>query len=333
MFLSLVIATFNRVELLPRTLDALTSQDVGQDRYEVIFVDDGSTDGTRRLIEEAARSSPRIRYVRIDHTGSPSRPRNTGLREARGDVIVLVDDDVVPDRDFVAAHAAFHRRLPADEDAALGELYLLDDVRQDPMSLFHTFPYHEARRSEILSYLYFWTCNVSVKRRFMLEHGLFDEDAALHPLEDMECGFRLTRAGLRLRFAPQARGCHRHKMDARGIAAKGIRTGRAQSALIRKVPDVGVRQRFGILSRDVSWPRLAVKFSKRIAFRWTDQRLTHAVLRLLGAESGRRTRVSDLYYYLQFRRAMLEGFYSAEAMASARQRGRERPAGFGAELT
>jgi GT2 family glycosyltransferase len=313
MLLSLVIATYNRAELLPRTLPALAAQRVPAGiAYEVLFVDDGSTDATRQSIEEAARGSSVFRYLRLDHTGSPARPRNVGVREAAGDVVVLLDDDVVPDADLVAAHAAFHRAHPAECAAALGELYLSDDVHADAMSLFHAFPYHEAARAHLLSYLYFWTCNVSVKTPFLRRHGAFDEDAALHPLEDMECGYRLARAGLELRFLPGARGCHLHKLTPDGVARKGRRTGQAQSALITRVPDLALKRRFGILTPDQPLHVRAVRRLRRLAFSLVDTRVTDATLRALGATNGRRSRASDLFYYLTFRRAMVAGFHEAQ---------------------
>lgn len=315
MHVSLVIATHNRAGLLRRTLPALAAQRTGA-TYEVIFVDDGSTDETPRLIEAAAERSGVFRYLRIPHTGSPARPRNVGIGESRGNIVALVDDDVEPDADFVQRHADFHSRHQAPEVAALGELYLPDDVRRDAMSLFHSFPYDEAARQQALSYLFFWTCNVSLKTSFLRRVGGFDEDAALHPLEDMEYGFRLAQAGMQLRFLPEARGCHLHQLRADGVASKGRRTGRAQSALVRKVPDLALQRRFGIRTAAQPVPLQAVRLARRAAFRIVDNPLTRLALRRLGATDGPRSRASDAYYYLAFRRAVVAGFREAEAERS-----------------
>jgi glycosyltransferase involved in cell wall biosynthesis len=310
---SVVIPTYDRARLLARTLPALVSQQTEGTDYEIVFVDDGSSDGTRSLLEQAARSNPaKLRYFRLPHTGSPAGPRNYGVREARGHIIVFLDDDVLPDKDLVLCHWKYHQRQVADDYAGLGELYLGVETRRDPMSLFHTFPYHEVSHKSTLNYLYFWTCNVSLKREFLIQGVMFDEDPVLHPLEDMEFGYRLFCRGLRLEFLPEARGEHLHEIQPPSVSALGWRTGRAQSALMRKVPDVGVQKRFGIITGDLSLRMFLWRLLRRTAFRVVDNPITHAVLRALGAERGRRSRVTDLYYYLIFRRSILAGYYSAK---------------------
>lgn len=320
---SVVIPTYNRCGLLRRTLPALARQrtEDGLD-YEVLFVDDGSTDGTRELLEQAVAEHPgRFRYLPAAHSGSPASPRNRGIREARGRVILLIDDDVIPDDDLVLQHARFHRRSPGSERAALGELYLSPRTRRDPMSLFHSFPYHEIRRRQpALGYLFFWTCNLSLKRSFMVEHGMFDEDAALHPVEDMECGYRLWRRGLHLEFLPEARGEHVHQMRPEAVARKGTRTGEAQFALTLKVPDAGVKERFGVLDGTLPWWLLGWRALRRGAFWLADNPLARALMRRLGAEGPVRTRVTDAYWYLLFRRHMVAGYRSARRAHAASRR-------------
>ena len=311
--ISVIIATYNRMELLPRALAAFGEQRADGMEYEIIFVDDGSSDQSRTTIESAAlQSSGRIRCLSIPHSGSPARPRNAGIREATGNVVLFLDDDVVPDADLIQQHWEFHRRNPAEEAAALGELFLPPEAKSDPMSLFHTFPYDEVRTKERLNYLFFWTCNLSLKREFMLRHGLFDEDPALHPLEDMECGYRLCEKGRKLTFLPEARGAHVHKMNPAGVAQKGQRTGRAQVALIEKVPDVALKERFRILSPDMSIRAYLYRLMRRTIALTVDNPLTLAVLRILGAERFNRNRITDWYYFLIFRRNVVAGYNAAK---------------------
>lgn len=316
--LSIVIATYDRVGLLPRTIAALAGQ-TGDVPFEVIVVDDGSSDGTGGLLDEAARQHAFLRHHRIPHSGSPGAPRNAGIRLARGRIVVLVDDDVIVDAGFVRAHAEFHRAHPSPMAAALGELYLSPDIAADPLSVFHAFPYDEVRAMPRLNYLFFWTCNVSVKREMLLAHGLFDESPELHPYEDMDCGWRLERAGLQLQFLPTARGCHAHQLSPGDVVAKGLRSGRAQFALMSRVPDPGAKVRFGILSRDLPVSVLVPRLCKRVLFWLADSVPVRAALQAAMRRSPTRSRWSDYYNYLLFRRGVLRGYRAARREAPVSQ--------------
>jgi glycosyltransferase involved in cell wall biosynthesis len=313
---SVVIPTFNRAGLLGLTIPALANQQAKNFTYEVIFVSNGSTDDSGAMLEDAvARNPGKFRYFRIAPTGGPSAPRNVGIRAATGDVVVLLDDDVVPDVDLVMRHAEFHAAHPEMHHAALGEVYVPAEMLSDPMSMFHAFPYHEVRNRERLSFVHFWTCNVSVKRQFILNAGMFDE--SLRWYEDVLCGHQLATNGMHLHFhfLPVARGQHLHQLKPAGVAAKGLWYGRWLYAFLERVPDPAVKERFGILSFDIGMFTLAKRLLNRAGFRVVDNLVTRACLRWLGATARQRSRVSDFYYFLIFRRHLLQGYYEAKRLA------------------
>src|SRR5580765_4862101 len=100
--ISVVIPTFDRAELLPETIRALAAQVTDGFACEVIFVDDGSTDDTPAILRAAVAQYPSVfQYLRGSHAGGPAGPRNLGIRAARGETILILDDDVVPDGDLV----------------------------------------------------------------------------------------------------------------------------------------------------------------------------------------------------------------------------------------
>lgn len=311
MHLSIVIPTFNRSSLLPRTIPSLANQQGGDFTYEVIFISNGSTDNSDAILKEAvARYPEKFRYFYIPPTGGPSAPRNVGIRAAIGDVVIILDDDVLPDRDLVLQHAKFHQEHPEPHHVAVGEVYIPPELLGDPMSLFHVFPYHEVRTLGRLSYFHFWTCNVSVKRQFMLEAGMFDETFLY--FEDMICGHRLASNGMHLHFLPSARGQHLHQLKASGLPSKGIFTGRWLYAFVERVPERAVKERYGILSTDLPFRILVKRLLNRLGFHLVDNRVIMTCLRLLGATNGKRSRLSDLYYYVIFRRNMVAGYYQAK---------------------
>ena len=313
MDLSIVIPTYNRAGLLRRTVPALASQE-GDFDYEVILVSNGSTDETEDVLRAAEQEYPgKIRYYRIEPTGGPAAPRNFGIRKARGDVIVILDDDVLPEPGLARGHLEFHRKFPQQHHAGVGEAYVPEGVLEDPMSYFHTFPYDEIRHLERLSYLHFWTCNVSFKREFMLEKGMFDERFLYY--EDVFCAYRMEKNGMFLHFVPDARGQHLHQLKPSGVLAKGLFTGLWLYAFEQEIPERAVRERFGILSRDLGPLLFAKRLVKRIALLAIANPLTFAILRAAGATGGKRSRLSDAYYFLLFRRSILRGYSQAKSAA------------------
>jgi glycosyltransferase involved in cell wall biosynthesis len=104
---SIIVATRNRQALLAQTLEALAGQDWPRDRLEIVVADNGSTDGTRAVIAAAAarNSGPAIRYVFVAEPGK-SHAVNAALEIARGDFFAFTDDDVRPERSWVARLAA-----------------------------------------------------------------------------------------------------------------------------------------------------------------------------------------------------------------------------------
>lgn len=89
--ISVVIPSYNSARLLPETLESILAQDVRE--LEMIIVDDGSTDDTANIIRPYLNS--RVRYLHLENSGGPSRPRNVGIRHARGRFIALFDSDDV----------------------------------------------------------------------------------------------------------------------------------------------------------------------------------------------------------------------------------------------
>jgi glycosyltransferase involved in cell wall biosynthesis len=98
---SVIVCTYNRAESLPRTLHSLTSQQVRDDvDWEVLVVDNNSSDGTRHVVENLMPVFPRLRYC-FESAQGLSHARNCGLTQARGRTILFTDDDVAPEADWL----------------------------------------------------------------------------------------------------------------------------------------------------------------------------------------------------------------------------------------
>ncbi|MCU0875103.1 MAG: glycosyltransferase [Pirellulaceae bacterium] len=319
--MSVIIPTFNRKGLLRQSLESLAGQVRDAElSYEVLVCDDGSSDGTPEMCRSLAGKYPvALKFVAGRHSGGPSGPRNEGTAAALGRVALYLDDDVVAARDLVLRHARFHRQNSEPHIGAVGRLVTPESERDNAMAIFSEFPYDELAAHPRPGYLFFWTGNVSLKREFMLEKGLFRPDPSLYPIEDMDCGYRLCRNGLEIRYLGEACGDHYPTVKPERVADRGWRTGMAQFALWNMIGDPEIPRRFGVLIPETGFPRYAELAFKRLLFRVVDQPLTHAALRLLGATSGKRTRWSDLYYYLIFRRRMIAGYSFAKKRHKAGQ--------------
>jgi glycosyltransferase involved in cell wall biosynthesis len=142
MGISVIIPTHNRKDLLRRCLAAATSQDYPD--YEVIVVDDGSTDGTGAMVR---REFPQVRYIRQERNRGPAAARNRGIKVATGEIIAFTDDDCLLPLDFLSRLADGYRRYP--EVAGVGGyLEAPDDLlRTNPFARYEAYVTHQVDRA------------------------------------------------------------------------------------------------------------------------------------------------------------------------------------------
>ena len=206
MFLSVVIPTYNRRPILEKALCALERQQLGGpiDAYEVVVVDDGSSDDTVAWLRAEAASFPHVRLIEQDH-GGPAEGRNRGVEHAKGDVIVFIDSDLVVTEGFLLAHAsALHDHWQRHGDRLCFTYGAVINTAnfEDPTS--------EPHKLRDLSWAYFATGNVAIDRQLLERSGLFDTRFRLYGWEDLELGERLRRLGVVLVRCPEAVGYHWH---------------------------------------------------------------------------------------------------------------------------
>ena len=88
---SIIIPTYNRANLLPRAINSVLNQTFKD--FELIIVDDGSTDNTRKVVKEFEEKDSRIKYIWQENFGGPAKPTNTGLKISKGKYIAFLDSD------------------------------------------------------------------------------------------------------------------------------------------------------------------------------------------------------------------------------------------------
>lgn len=244
--ISVVIPTYNRREVLRICLDALGRQSIAPSCYEVIVGDDGSTDGTDRMVGTVSTTLPMVvRYFRQENSG-PGAARNRGLQLARAPLVLILNDDTIATPGLLAEHLRMHSAFPAPEVAILGRVTISPDVPPSIFARLHldgTFV-HFADGEE-LDWTAFITANLSVKRDFLLAHGLFR--AHLFPHEDLELGERLRHRGLRIMYSARALGFHLHHLTESDYLRNATADGRALARWYRLDPALEpILVRFGL---------------------------------------------------------------------------------------
>jgi GT2 family glycosyltransferase len=244
--LSVVIPTYNRAPVLARCLAALRAQslDPGQD-FEVVVVDDGSTDETPGVLEGAAGlAGPPLRYARQANRG-PAAARNRGLALARGDRVLFLGDDAIAGSHLIRAHLAAQERRGALR-AVVGSIVPEHAHRLSPFEQFLEqsglqFNFSPVRRDpEHLPFAMFYTANVSAPRATLAAVGGFDERFRDACWEDTELGYRLARAGVRFCYAPEAQVAHAHPVTLRQYLRRMDKAGRAARLLVSLHPQAEV---------------------------------------------------------------------------------------------
>jgi glycosyltransferase involved in cell wall biosynthesis len=207
MYISVVIPTYNRLPILQKCLAALENQELTDDKvsgYEVVLVDDGSSDRTLAWIAENKAELPHVKVYEQNHLGAASA-RNLGVESAVGETIIFIDSDLVVTKSFLQSHGDAltkgERDLKSDRLFTYGAVINTNNF-EDPTS--------EPYKITDFSAAYFATGNVAIKRKWLEQAGLFDTGFQLYGWEDLELGVRLKKLGLKLIKCPEAVGYHWH---------------------------------------------------------------------------------------------------------------------------
>jgi peptidoglycan/xylan/chitin deacetylase (PgdA/CDA1 family)/GT2 family glycosyltransferase len=234
--LSVVIPTFNRADQLARCLDALAAQSAPATSFEVVVVDDGSTDATPALLR--SHSAPFV--LRVERQANSGQPAalNRGIEVASAPICLFLDDDIVATPALVTEH------LRAQRDAGgaigLGALCLCLESSGGLARYFAGWwTEHYARLDDGMKIPDFWDCysgNLSVPTQALRAVGGFD--AGLGRSFDVELAYRLVSNGSEIVYVPKAVAEQRYTKGFRGLVTDFDRAGVAAAALYRRHPEL-----------------------------------------------------------------------------------------------
>ncbi len=236
--LTVIIPTFNRKGVLAKALEGYQKQSSPELIDELIVVDDGSTDGTEAMVQEfAARAAFPVRYLRQPNQG-PAAARNFGIREARSALVLFTDSDILPERDLVSQHIAWHQANPQMTAAVLGYVTWPDEIQPTRFMRWYgehkLFFYDQLRTRRQVDCRFFYTCNVSLKTEFLRGGGWFDEEFKSAAFEDTELGFRLSKKGMKLLYNPAAVAYHDQYFSFEEACRKSLSAAPAEQVFLHK---------------------------------------------------------------------------------------------------
>jgi glycosyltransferase involved in cell wall biosynthesis len=235
--ISVVITTLNRHSEVRRVLHSLTQQDADTPNFEVVLVDDGSAVGYGEIVQEF-QNLLTLTHVTKKNSGIASS-RNLGLFIARGSIVLFQDDDDYLGPDFLSQLSEAHRKWPDEKSVVLNRTALDESLQTSYLMVHatsarggHLFNYDSFRDCDELTPREFWGGRISVKRRFLLECGVFDSRFTWG-YEDTELGDRLRPHGLRVFFSKNATSYSFRPLSLRKLLSRGYQQGMAVALLLQ----------------------------------------------------------------------------------------------------
>ncbi len=235
---SIVIPTYNKLAYLKVALSSLEELECHRVSFEALVVDDGSEDETAAFLSDVCFSFP-LRSLRHETNRGRASARNTGIRKARGKVVVFLDDDMEVVPEFLKAHLREHKQ--GSRRVVLGNVCSAPGVTRTALVRYlDSRGVHKLRPGQPVPFRYFTTGNVSVERDLLLDVGLFEERFQEFGGEDLELGYRLNQAGASFIYAPQALSLRRDYRDVRQLCKAMETYGRhSLPVLLERHPELG----------------------------------------------------------------------------------------------
>lgn len=198
---SIVIPVFNGEKTIPKTLEALQKQ-TGKMDFEIIVIDDGSTDRTADVI----RKFPGARLVSQQNAG-PAMARNRGAKLAKNEIVVFLDADCVPEKDWLP-----EMLKPFSDSKVVGVQGRYVNPIRNLMAEFVQLEIEERyeRMARFDSIDFIGSYSAAYRKKVFLEEGGFDENYRIASGEDPDFSFKLADKGYKMVFNPKAIAAHFH---------------------------------------------------------------------------------------------------------------------------
>jgi hypothetical protein len=257
--LSAILCTFNRAELLSQTLESILGQTLDRSNFELIVIDDGSMDDTRKVVESFERRLP-LRYAYQANAGLASA-KNHGIYCSRAPLLLFLDDDDFCSLTLFEEHLKTHKHHPDNHFAVLGYTALDPTLARKLLLRYATevgcylFSYPDLKHGDVLDYTYFWGGRSSCKRKFLIEYGVFNP-VFRFGCEDIELGYRLSKHNLKVVYNARAVSTMVRDISFDAFCSRLIRQGESEYVFSQLHPDAEVQKWTEMIGAEEEWQRI-----------------------------------------------------------------------------
>lgn len=280
MQISVIIPTYNRRQALELVLRAYEAQEPRDLSFEVVVVDDGSTDGTLEWLTSWRPLRYSLRLATQPNSG-PSEARNRALTFCRGELVLFIGDDIEPIPRFLAEHWQGHLELADPGAAVLGltlwapSIALTATMRHIVGPGGQQFSYGHFKDGSEYDFRHLYTSNISLRRTLLdraPEYFSSSLSGRIYAYEDTELAYRLVDYGLRIVYREAALSYHHHPYEVRGFYRRQMRVGEAAVVLYNMLPQL----KKWVDLREIDWTRLQLLWAgpaTRARLRQTEEKL------------------------------------------------------------
>ena len=246
---SIIVPVYNGAATIERCLDALERQSADSDCYEIIVVDDGSSDGTLARMQSWQERHPQVHLIIVEQQNAgPAAARNLGVLQAKAPLLLFTDADCAPLPQWIEALC-----MPFGRPSSLFSLPPLSEVQADELIVGTKGTYVTEQSSLVAQFVqveyeeryarmklhpqidFIDTYSAAYRRDVFNAHNGFDTRFQI--AEDQDLSFRLVAEGYQLRFVAEAQVAHLHVSTVYKYWRRKFWTGYWKAMLVRQHPD------------------------------------------------------------------------------------------------
>jgi len=260
---SVVVPTHNRQDSIVQTIQSLQQQTYPAEKYELIIVDDASTDDTAETVEKLAEDSNVEIRLLIQEKKGPAAARNLGIKNSASDIVAFTDSDARADQKWLAQLMAVYSKkrvhadgfsIPQERIAGVGGRILIGNPEHPlawygEVSRYPMFGLEQRERFCLGPPQGNVTCNMSWKKEVLLEVGLFNEDFKHSVSEDTELGYRIYGKDYKHIHTPEAVVYHNHPTRVRDYMRTWYNVSKHEVLLTKKYSQHPVNSPFRLPNR------------------------------------------------------------------------------------